>query len=70
MTTSTETRTTYFNCRIAPTEVAKLHAIAEHYGVSASDVVRMFIRERHRELFGVEPAADAKRAPRARKAAK
>ena len=33
-------------------ELGMLKNIAEHEGLSASDVVRQFIRARHKKLFG------------------
>lgn len=48
------TRNRPFNIRMTDDELAMLKAIAEHEGLSASDVVRQFIRARHRKLFGAK----------------
>jgi antitoxin component of RelBE/YafQ-DinJ toxin-antitoxin module len=40
------------NVRISGEELEMLQALAEQRGVSASDVVRMFIREQHELTFG------------------
>ena len=41
-----------FNVRMTDEERAMLKDIAEHVGLSASDVVRQFVRARHAKLFG------------------
>ena len=45
----------YLTLRISEDEKAMLHALAEVDGVSASDVVRTFIRTRYRSTFGDKP---------------
>lgn len=46
--------------RMSEEEVAMIHAVARHHGLSLSDVVRQFVRHAFREMFG-EQKAKAKR---------
>jgi len=49
------TRSVPFNVRMTPAEHAMLLALAEHEGLSASDVVRQYVRNRYRKVFGDQP---------------
>jgi hypothetical protein len=55
-----EQRDAIFQMRISPAERDMLQDLADRDGVSASDVVRLFIRREHAKAFGERPA---KRAP-------
>lgn len=46
--------------RMTTAEVAMLRDLADADGVSASDVVRLFIRRAHAERFGVVPATSTR----------
>lgn len=41
---------TTFNMRVSPEERARLDALAEHYGVTGADVVRILLKERYDAL--------------------
>lgn len=45
-------RTGFFQIRVTDEERAMLRAVADDRGLSAADVVRMFIRDAYREKFG------------------
>lgn len=44
-------RTRVITIRASEDEVAMLHALAEHDGVSSSDLIRLFIRRAYSEKF-------------------
>ena len=47
-----DAKTERFTLRLSPVEVALLNELADTMGVSASDVIRLLIREKHAERFG------------------
>jgi hypothetical protein len=48
-------RAKYLTLRASDEEIAMLRALAEADGLSASDVVRQFIRRTYAERFGDKP---------------
>jgi len=42
-------------------EVEQLQQLADHEGMSMSDLLRQFIRRRHAEVFGEQPTKARKR---------
>ena len=59
------------NVRLSPEEMARARRLAEHYGVTPANVVRLLLKDRARELgldAGATPASQ--REPRPKPAAK
>lgn len=54
-------RTELLTVRVTPEEMAMVKAVAEADGLSASDLVRQFIRRSHAERFAPKPKAKPKR---------
>lgn len=55
------------NVRLSPEEMKRAKKLAEHYGVTPANVVRMLLRERARELgLDGETPAERKSQPRKR----
>lgn len=52
-----------FNLRLSSDELAMLETLALAMGVSASDVIRLSIREKYRERFGEKPPKKKKTTP-------
>jgi antitoxin component of RelBE/YafQ-DinJ toxin-antitoxin module len=57
----TAKRTELLTIRVAPEEMRMIKALAEADGITASDVVRMFVRRLHAERFGSKPSRKPKR---------
>jgi hypothetical protein len=57
-------RTLNLNVRVTEAERVMLVEVAERVGLSASDVLRQFIRLRHAELFGKPARPKPKRTKR------
>lgn len=55
MTVAPTERTELLTVRVTPEEMAMVKALAESDGVSASDLVRQFIRRSHAERLGDKP---------------
>jgi antitoxin component of RelBE/YafQ-DinJ toxin-antitoxin module len=55
------------NVRLSPAEMRRARQLADHYGVTPANVVRMLLKERAREL-GIDDAT-APPVPRERKSA-
>lgn len=61
-------RLAQLNVRLSPEEMDRAKRLAEHYGVTPANVVRMLLKERARELgLDDEPSAVAQRKPAAKK---
>jgi len=54
-------RTELLTVRTTPEEMAMLKRLAEADGISASDLIRQFIRRSHAERFGDKPRRTRKR---------
>jgi hypothetical protein len=52
-----------FNMRLSPDELTMLETVAGAMGVSASEVIRLAIREKYRERFGEKPPKKKKTTP-------
>lgn len=52
------------NVRVSERELAMLHEVAEHMGLTASDVLRQYIRRAHAEAFGPAKPSQPKRRKR------
>jgi hypothetical protein len=48
-------RTTMFQVRMSDEEISMLRALAERKGVTASDFVRLFVRDAFAATFGDKP---------------
>lgn len=66
MSTATEMREKQLLVRMNAEEWARAEAVAEHYGVSAANVVRMLFKEKAREL-GIDAAATTAKKPKAKR---
>lgn len=62
MATMAKERELNFNVRITPEERAKLYALAEDRDLSASTLVRHFLREAYAARFGATPPPGFERA--------
>jgi hypothetical protein len=54
-------RANQFKIMMSDEELSQLRRIAEHEGLTASDIVRQFVRRRHLELFGAPEPKKPKR---------
>lgn len=50
-----------FNVRMSEEELKKLHALAEHEGISASDYLRLYVRRSYAEVFGEPQKSQTKK---------
>ena len=58
------------NVRLSPDEMKRARRLAEHYGVTPANVVRLLLKERARDLGlddGASPSAPRERKPPTRK---
>lgn len=57
-------RTRVFQLRVTDEERAMVRALADAQGLTASDIVRQYIRNGYRERFGDKPAIEPKAIPK------
>ena len=62
-------RLAQLNVRLSPEEMERAKRLAEHYGVTPANVVRMLLKERAREL-GLDGDPEAAQRDRTRSASK
>lgn len=61
-------RLAQLNVRLSPDEMDRAKRLAEHYGVTPANVVRMLLKDRARELgLDTEPTAATPRKPATKK---